>query len=405
MSAPYDVVTVGGGLGGATLANSLARRGVSVIVVEQSLEFKDRVRGETMPPWGAAEARELGVYDLLRPLGQEYVWLDMFLGPAQMMHRDVTATTPQAVPGFNCHHPRMQEALLGAAAEAGAEVRRGAVVKEILPGPMPTVIVEQDGTLHEISARLVVGADGRSSCTRRSRPFEVRQDAPFLMIAGVLLDNCSAPADTGFVYLNPQLAYAAYLFPQGNGRVRAYCAWPVDAAFRLQGDKDLSRFNQISIQAGAPAALYDGVRPAGPLATFDAADFWVDHPYAAGVVLIGDAAASHDPSWGQGLSITLRDVRALRDCLLGASDWDAACHNYARAHDRHYGVIHASTMALKDMFLRPGPEFDALRGRALPLIAADPMRVPDHVFSGPDVPWGDDVLRLFFAQDATGQSA
>jgi menaquinone-9 beta-reductase len=34
------------------------------------------------------------------------------------------------------------------------------------------------------------------------------------------------------------------------------------------------------------------------------------------MALIGDAAAASDPSWGEGLSLTLRDVRLLRDSLI-----------------------------------------------------------------------------------------
>jgi 8-oxo-dGTP pyrophosphatase MutT (NUDIX family) len=41
--------------------------------------------------------------------------------------------------------------------------------------------------------------------------------------------------------------------------------------------------------------------------------------FFAGVVLVGDASATSDPSWGCGLSLTLRDVRVLRDC-----GWDSS---------------------------------------------------------------------------------
>ena len=116
----YDVVTMGGGLAGATLAKSLAERGVRVLVIEREREFKDRIRGEQMQPWGVAEARALGVYQLLHDAcGHEQPWIDMFLGPAQIAHRDLTVTTPHAAPHFNFYHPRMQEALLGAAITAG----------------------------------------------------------------------------------------------------------------------------------------------------------------------------------------------------------------------------------------------------------------------------------------------
>jgi 2-polyprenyl-6-methoxyphenol hydroxylase-like FAD-dependent oxidoreductase len=234
--------------------------------------------------------------------------------------------------------------------------------------------------------------------------FQVQQDTPFLVMAGILFDNMRIPEDTGFVYLNPQRSYCAYLFPQGDGRVRAYAAWPLAEGVRLQGEREIPQFIERSLQAGVPPSAFNGVVPSGPLATFDAADTWVEHPYADGVVLIGDAASSTDPSWGQGLSITLRDVRVLRDCLLRSDDWQSACHDYGAEHDRHYGVIHEVTHALKDMFVRSGPEADARSARALPLIGADPMRVPDHVLGGPDLPWSNAVRRTFFADEAAAES-
>ena len=72
----------------------------------------------------------------------------------------------------------------------------------------------------------------------------------------------------------------------------------------------------------APARWYAGARAIGPLATFDGAETWVEHPYKAGVALIGDAADASDPTWGQGLSLTVRDVRVLRDQLLAHEDWE-----------------------------------------------------------------------------------
>ena len=65
----YDVITVGGGLGGSVPAFSLAREGLRVLVLERETEFKDRVRGEGLLPWGVNEARGLGVYILLMNRG------------------------------------------------------------------------------------------------------------------------------------------------------------------------------------------------------------------------------------------------------------------------------------------------------------------------------------------------
>lgn len=407
MTANYDVLTVGGGLAGAALAKSLAEQSFRVLVVEQTLEFKDRVRGETMPPWGVSELRSLGLYDLLKEsCGHEHPWFDIFLGPIQLMHRPLVSTTPHATPELNFYHPAMQETLLTAGAGAGAQVRRGAIVRDVRPGPAPVAVVEQEGAVEEIPSRLVVCADGRRSAGRRWSPrFQVKQDAPFLVGSGVLLENMRIPEDTSSIYMNPLLGTSAYTFPLGGGRVRAYLVYPVESGLRLQGERDLPLFVEKSIAVGAPPASFEGIRPAGPLASFDMADTWVEHPYADGVVLIGDAASSNDPAWGQGRSLTSRDVRVLGDRLLTTSDWSAACDDYAHEHDRYYRVIHEVTLVLKDMFQRPGPEADAWRERALPLIAQDPARVPDHTFSGPDLPWNDEVRQVFFAEDRAAQGA
>lgn len=61
MTDVADVVVVGGSIGGASLAYALARAGLGVTVLEATTEYEDRVRGETMTPWGVKEARDLGV--------------------------------------------------------------------------------------------------------------------------------------------------------------------------------------------------------------------------------------------------------------------------------------------------------------------------------------------------------
>jgi menaquinone-9 beta-reductase len=115
--------------------------------------------------------------------------------------------------------------------------------------------------------------------------------------------------------------------------------------------------------------------------------------------LIGDAAATSDPTWGQGLSLTVRDVRVLRDFLLSHENWDEAGHAYAAEHDRYYGVIHRVENWLSDMFFATGPEGEACRARAFPLIAQDPTRVPDHAASGPELPADETVRRRFFGEE------
>ena len=57
----YDIITIGGGLGGAALAKSMAENGAKVLVLESETQFRDRVRCEVLMPWGVAEAQGLGI--------------------------------------------------------------------------------------------------------------------------------------------------------------------------------------------------------------------------------------------------------------------------------------------------------------------------------------------------------
>src|SRR5947208_10185338 len=128
----------------------------------------------------------------------------------------------------------------------------------------------------------------------------------------------------------------------------------------MSGDREVPRFIEESVKTGMPAEYFEGATSAGPLATFDGADSWVDHPYRNGVALIGDAAATSDPTWGQGMSLTLRDVRVLSDALGAGHDWDEAAHAYAAEHDRYYEIIHRSDGWAAQVFMDVGAESDAI---------------------------------------------
>jgi len=52
-----DVVIVGGGIAGSSLAAALAKAGLGVVVVERERRFRDRVRGESVHPWGGGSRR------------------------------------------------------------------------------------------------------------------------------------------------------------------------------------------------------------------------------------------------------------------------------------------------------------------------------------------------------------
>jgi menaquinone-9 beta-reductase len=397
MAITYDLITVGGGLGGAALGGAMAERGARVLVLERETKFKDRVRGEGLVPWGVEEARKLGLYDVLRDQGGGLeINGTIRFGSLMLPARDLIATTPQRAPFLTFYHPRMQEGVLAWAADKGAEVRRGVSVTAVEGGEIPAATTTSDGRRETLQARLVVGADGRHSMVRRWGGFVPQRDPERNVICGMTMENMHAPTDS-FQYLwNPDTAMIVVIAPQKE-QTRAYLIHPHSAPYRLQNQREIPRFLDESTKI-APPEFYAGARAADPLASFDAADTWVDHPYRAGVALIGDAAAASDPTYGQGMSLTMRDARVLSDHLLASDDWEAAAHAYARNHDSYYQVTHRVDGWFNELLLTQGSEASARRERAFSLMAEDPTRIPDHVISGPDLPADETVRRRFFGE-------
>lgn len=399
----YDLIVVGGGIAGASLAQRIAKSGARVLVLEQETEFRDRIRGECLQPWGVGEARQLGVDEALRSCANEMRCVDLVINGHHAMKRDFVATTPQASGMWAFYHPRAQEVMLGAAAAAGAEVRRGAAVQHITSGAKPKAKVVQGDVTADVEGLFIAICAGRNPALRTQLGFQIRRGSIPLLLSGVWVTNLSAEVDPAVAYIANDLGSGAVsaLFPQSVSKARAYYGFHPQNCPRLQGDEDFLRFCKEFNRAAGNAIPLGGAQPAGPLASFECVDVWVDHPFRDGVALVGDAAASNDPSWGQGLALALRDARVLSDELLSNHDWVAAGERYAARHDQHYGTIRTVSGWFYDVFQRLGPEAEARRARALPLIVQDPTRVPDVLYSGPDLPVDANVRGRFFGEDET----
>lgn len=388
----FDIVTIGGGMAASALGAAMAKHGARVLILEKETKFRDRVRGEYLVPWGAAEAVELGLRAaLVQSCATEVPIVDMGFGP-----RPLIETTPQKLPSMTFHHPEMQETLLAQAENAGAEVRRGVTATNVETGSNPAVFTGNGGE-EKIRARLVVIADGRGSTTRKWAGFSVKTDVYPFQFAGVLLEGASVSSDLAWFVFNSEFGLVAGVAPQSKNRCRAYLGYPTDGAFTLQGSDKVEKFLAETRRVGPMFAdCYAQAKSIGPLAAFDAGYIWVDHPYRDGVALIGEAAAVSDPSFGQGMSLALRDARVLRDALVSDSDWDRAAHRYAEQHDNYFQATHTVCCWFRRMFQEQGRAADARRQKAMPGILADITRVPDHLFGGPELPMNETVRARFF---------
>lgn len=422
----YDLVVVGGGLAGASLARAMASSGARVLVLERERVFRDRVRGDLLYPWGVAEARRLGIHGLLvdEVAREARYWHSQLHGAPPADPRDLPAAPPHHEPVLTFFHPDMQSVLLAAAEAAGAQVERGATVigveragergaGERAAGgagagggdAFPQVRYRTEAGEREAEARLVVGADGRSSMVRSWAGFRARRDPDRLVLAGALLQGVrmpgvERPGDVVRVFMHPAKGLLAMIADLGDDRFRVYAGYAQNGAERaVSGTAALPEFVRLAVEAGAPRAWFETVEPIGPLAAYQGADTWVDEPQGGGVVLVGDAAAANDPSWGSGTALTLRDVRILVDALRADDDWGRAVQAYGRAHARSYEALHRITTWLTFLYRTPGAEADAVRARALPRLRDEPGRAPDLLGLGPDAPSDETARRRFFGED------
>ena len=328
--ANYDLIIVGGGIGGSALAQVMASAGRSVLLLEQSEVYEDRVRGEWIAPWGVAEVQQVGLYDLLMSVGGHHVTrhvsYDQDVEPAVADAQTLPlGIFRPGIAGPLClGHPKHCQTLFDAAAAAGGEALRGVRVEAVSVGATRSLTFEHNGQMRTATARLVIGADGRTSMVREASGITLHQDKPHHWFAGLLVEDAEGWSDD-LQAIGTEGDFGFLAFPQGNGKVRVYGGYALDEARRFTGPEGPRRFLDAFAMSCSPENkhLVAG-RPAGPLFSYLNADSWTDQPFSEGVVLIGDAAGWNDPIIGQGLSITYRDVRIVSEILKAGDDWSVA---------------------------------------------------------------------------------
>src|ERR1700741_1750709 len=160
----YDLVIVGGGIASSALGRAMAQSGADVLIIEKELRYRDRIRGEILMPWGSLEAKSLGIYDIfLRSCARESPYEIFIMAGEFTPPRDYPSSTPGKTGILSFFHPDMQDVMAREASDAGAEIWRGANVRTIDPSEAGSIEVMSNGTTCTISARLIVGADGRES--------------------------------------------------------------------------------------------------------------------------------------------------------------------------------------------------------------------------------------------------
>ncbi len=189
-----DIVVVGAGIAGASIAAILARGGVEVLLLERQHAYRDRVRGEYIATWGVLEARALGLENVIRSTqavdGRYGVPFDELIDPslAVASKHDNSTILPDVAGPLCASHPKSCQALADEAVHVGAEFVRGVAGVRVQTGKRPSITF-LNGTEREVRPRLIIGADGRASTVRRQSGIHLNKAQATHVVAGLLVQG------------------------------------------------------------------------------------------------------------------------------------------------------------------------------------------------------------------------
>lgn len=352
----YDAIVIGSRCAGAPTAMLLSRRGRRVLVVDRATFPSDVLSGHTIQAAGTALLARWGLLDRVRATGSPFLDTVRFdFGPVVLEGQFAP------VDGINeaiCIRRTVCDTLLtDAAVEAGAEVRQGFTVKELLWEDGRVVGIrgrDATGATVEERAAIVIGADGTSSFVARAVGAPTYNEQPTETInvysywRGVDLDRIE-------LYTRPSRFFIA--IPTNDDLSLVVQIVPADEADRYKGRTEAAFAETL---AEVPY-LADRVNAGQRVERFRWAPVgsgFFRVPAGPGWALVGDAGYHKDPITAQGMADAFRDA----DLLAGAvdrglsGDLSTELLGYQRDRDTAALPIYEFTCGLADIAAPPTPE-------------------------------------------------
>ena len=315
----FDIVIVGGGLAGASLAAALANSGLTLALIERKApsspgaDWDSRVYAltpastaflERIGAWRRLDAgRVTPIYDM-RVFGDD--------GRSRLDFSAYESGTPQlavTVESSRLHHVLWE----GLEHQGNLSLLCPAVPSELRRAGNCVEVGLENGTV--VTAKLAVGADGAESWTRRAARIDARSRSYAQL--GVVANFACAQPHRNFAYQwfrgDGVLAY----LPLPDRRVSIVWSAPEARATDLLGLAPAAFCARVS-EAG-DAAL-GALEPLTPPAAFPLSRMVADRMAQGRIALIGDAAHVLHPLAGQGVNLGLGDAHALADLVRGAPD-------------------------------------------------------------------------------------
>jgi 2-polyprenyl-6-methoxyphenol hydroxylase-like FAD-dependent oxidoreductase len=318
-----QVVIIGAGPTGLTLAMLLAQRGITVKLVEASRSFRRIFRGEALMPSGLSAIEQMGLADIVETIPHRSIdaW-EFYIENRPVFRVD----EPMEAGGQPCtliSQPALLEAVLARASEyANFELIQGTAVRDLLrQGDAQNERLCQRvagvrlGDGQEIAADLVIGADGRNSIVRQQANLKLKQAAQsFDILWFKLPTNPAFQSENVFTsVLRGQDAFGVFQGSEGNLQI----GWSLQRDNPISArDGSAKNWQQVDwvekIAAAAPDWLASHVREQResierPL-LLSIIVGRCPHWHQPGVLLLGDAAHPMSPIRAQGINMALRDA-------------------------------------------------------------------------------------------------
>ncbi len=310
----YDAIVIGARVAGSPLGMLLARQGHRVLVVDRdtfpsdtlSTTFLQDEASHYLDTWGLlAKVYATGVpqCSVVANFGD-----GMMLAPAP----------PGKFPAIAPRRTYLDQILVEAAREAGAEVREGFSVQAIVKDATGRVTGIQgrgaDGSTVSEEARIVVGADGRNSLLARHvdvEEYEVVEPTS----CGFYSFFSGATGDTTELHYNGNHAFFA--FPTNDGLTCFAAEAPRDAWEEFRADPDRYLFEKMAQLATQLYPRAKDVKREESWYGMQGRKAYIRKPYGPGWALAGDAGCLKDPVTGTGCNDAFRDAALLSEGLHG----------------------------------------------------------------------------------------
>ncbi|MGV9669672.1 4-hydroxybenzoate 3-monooxygenase [Gordonia sp. NPDC003504] len=341
-STRTQVAIVGGGPAGLMLSHLLHVAGIeSVVVDNRTIEAIETThRAGILERDSVRLLVDSGVSDRVLTDGHEHEGIDLRFGGVshridfQKLAGASCWLYPQTDVFIDLHRARLRD---------GGDLRYGVTdteVAEVVDGPVVRMTAA-DGSRQQITADLVVGADGSRSICRDlvARPHRYFREYPFAWFGVMVQAPPSAPeliynrSPQGFALISQRTETVQRMYFQCDPTENP-AAWSDDRIW-----------DQLQTRLSGP----DGFRLIeGPVIERTVLPFrsFVQSPMRHGrLLLAGDAAHTVPPTGAKGLNLALADVRVLADVIeraLRTNDADALDIYTERALSRVWKAQHFS---------------------------------------------------------------